>query len=115
MQRKVRCIEERNRVAKGKKERRQPPSLPSLSGKILIALAVDGLFGLQVEEAGIKANLNRCVQCFDENQTVEQNTQIPESLALFEKYHGTEKIHDFSQCTQIVFLCNCFFCFEVIP
>ena len=49
MQRKVRCIEERNRVAKGKKERRQPPSLPSLSGKILIALAVDGLFGLQVE------------------------------------------------------------------
>ena len=41
-----------------------------------------------VEEAGMKANLNRCVQCFDENQTVEQNTQIPESLALFEKYHG---------------------------
>ena len=41
-----------------------------------------------VEEAGIKANLNRCVQCFDEHQTVEQNTQIPESLALFEKYHG---------------------------
>mgnify|MGYP000578583931 CR=1 FL=1 len=40
------------------------------------------------QEAGIKANLNRCVQCFDENQTVEQNTQIPESLALFEKYHG---------------------------
>lgn len=36
-------------MAKGKKERRQPPSLPSLSGKILIALAVDGLFGLQVE------------------------------------------------------------------
>ena len=41
-----------------------------------------------VEETGIKANLNRCVQCFDESQTVEQNTQIPESLALFEKYHG---------------------------
>ena len=36
-----------------------------------------------VEEAGIKANLNRCVQCFDESQTVEQNTQIPESLAHF--------------------------------
>ena len=52
-----------------------------------------------VEEAGIKANLNRCVQCFDEHQTVEQNTQIPESLALFEKYHGTAdgRIHiDFS-------------------
>mgnify|MGYP001529253405 FL=1 len=52
-----------------------------------------------VEEAGIKANLNRCVQCFDENQTVEQNTQIPESLALFEKYHGAAdgRIHiDFS-------------------
>ena len=52
-----------------------------------------------VEEAGIKANLNRCVQCFDENQTVEQNTQIPESLVLFEKYHGAAdgRIHiDFS-------------------
>ena len=37
--------------------------------------------------------------CFDENQTVEQNTQIPESLALFEKYHGAAdgRIHiDFS-------------------
>ena len=43
-----------------------------------------------VEEAGIKANLNRCVQCFDENQTVEQNTQIPQSVELFEKYHNTE-------------------------
>ena len=41
-----------------------------------------------VAEAGMKANISRCVQCFDENQTVEQNTQIPESLALFEKYHG---------------------------
>lgn len=41
-----------------------------------------------VEEAGIRANLNRCVQCFDENQTVAQNTQIPESLALFEEFHG---------------------------
>jgi len=41
-----------------------------------------------VGEAGLKANLNRCVQCFDENQTVEQNTQIPESVALFEQYHG---------------------------
>ncbi len=41
-----------------------------------------------VEEAGVKANLNRCVQCFDESQSVEQNTQIPESLALFEQYHG---------------------------
>ena len=39
------------------------------------------------------------MQCFDENQTVEQNTQIPESLALFEKYHGAAdgRIHiDFS-------------------
>lgn len=41
-------------------------------------------------EAGIKANLNRCVQCFDENQAVEQNTQIPQSLALFEQYHNAE-------------------------
>ena len=43
-----------------------------------------------VEEAGIKANLNRCVQCFDENQTVEQNTQIPQSVELFEKYHNAK-------------------------
>ncbi len=43
-----------------------------------------------VAEAGVKANLNRCVQCFDENQTVEQNTQIPQSLALFEQYHNAE-------------------------
>lgn len=43
-----------------------------------------------VAEAGMKANLNRCVQCFDENQTVEQNTQIPQSVALFEKYHNAE-------------------------
>lgn len=52
-----------------------------------------------VAEAGMKANISRCVQCFDENQTVEQNTQIPESLALFEKYHGAAdgRIHiDFS-------------------
>ena len=41
-----------------------------------------------VLEAGMKANLNRCVQCFDENQTVEQNTQIPESLRFFEEYHN---------------------------
>lgn len=41
-----------------------------------------------VVEAGVKANLNRCVQCFDENQTVEQNVQIPQSLALFEEFHG---------------------------
>ena len=43
-----------------------------------------------VVEAGVKANLNRCVQCFDEAQTVEQNHQIPESLALFEQYHNAE-------------------------
>ncbi len=43
-----------------------------------------------VAAAGMKANLNRCVQCFDENQTVEQNTQIPQSLALFEQYHNAE-------------------------
>ena len=41
-----------------------------------------------VEEAGVKVNLNRCVQCFDENQTVEQNTQIPQSVELFERYHN---------------------------
>ena len=41
-----------------------------------------------VAEAGVRANLNRCVQCFDDNQTPEENRQIKESLALFEKYHG---------------------------
>lgn len=52
-----------------------------------------------VGEAGIKANLNRCVQCFDENQRVEEDTQIPESAALFEQYHGAfdGRVHiDFS-------------------
>ena len=43
-----------------------------------------------VAEAGIKANLNRCVQCFAEGQTVEQTYQIPESIALYEQYHNTE-------------------------
>ena len=42
-----------------------------------------------VAETGIKANLNRCVQCFVDGQTVEQTYQIPESIALFEKYHNT--------------------------
>lgn len=43
-----------------------------------------------VAEAGMKANISRCVQCFDENQTVGQNTQIPQSVELFEKYHNAE-------------------------
>ena len=43
-----------------------------------------------VAEAGMKANISRCVQCFDENQTVEQNTQIQQSVELFEKYHNAE-------------------------
>ena len=52
-----------------------------------------------VAETGIRANLNRCVQCFDENETVAQNRQIKESLALFEQYHGAAegRVHiDFS-------------------
>lgn len=52
-----------------------------------------------VIEAGVKANLNRCVQCFDDAQTVEQNVQIPQSLALFEELHGAAdgRVHiDFS-------------------
>ena len=52
-----------------------------------------------VAETGIRANLNRCVQCFDENETVEQNRQIKESIALYEQYHGAAggRIHiDFS-------------------
>lgn len=43
-----------------------------------------------VTQAGIKANLNRCVQCFADDQTVEQTYQIPESLSLFEQYHNAE-------------------------
>jgi len=52
-----------------------------------------------VEETGIRANLNRCVQCFDEHETVAQNRQIRESVALFEQYHGAAggRVHiDFS-------------------
>ena len=41
-----------------------------------------------VAEAGVRANLNRCVQCFDPNQRVEDVHQIPESLALFNEWHG---------------------------
>ena len=43
-----------------------------------------------VAEAGVRANLNRCVQCFDENEPVERNTQIPQSITLFEQYHNAE-------------------------
>lgn len=43
-----------------------------------------------VTQAGIKANLNRCVQCFADDRTVEQTYQIPESLSLFEQYHNAE-------------------------
>ena len=63
-----------------------------------------------VAEAGMKANISRCVQCFDENQTVEQNTQIPQSVELFEKYHNAENgriridfsIHAEYTCTDAV-------------
>jgi len=41
-----------------------------------------------VEKAGIRANLCRVVQCFDENETAKQNKQIPESIRFFEEYNG---------------------------
>lgn len=43
-----------------------------------------------VAEAGMRANLNRCVQCFDENQRVADNPQIPESLAFYRDWNGAE-------------------------
>lgn len=43
-----------------------------------------------VAEAGVRANLNRCVQCFDENQRVADNPQIPESLAFHRDWNGAE-------------------------
>ena len=41
-----------------------------------------------VEEAGVRANLNRLVQSFDDEQRPEDNAQIGESLALFDEFDG---------------------------
>lgn len=39
-------------------------------------------------EAGIKANLCRPSQCFDKNETYEQNTRAKESIDLFKRCNG---------------------------
>lgn len=39
-------------------------------------------------EAGIRANLCRPVQCFDENEKYENNFRAKQSVALFRAYHG---------------------------
>lgn len=41
-----------------------------------------------VEKAGVRANLCRVVQCFDESETAKQNKQIPESIRFFKEYNG---------------------------
>ena len=41
-----------------------------------------------VEEAGLRANLNRLVQSFDDHERPEDNTMIKESLALHDRYDG---------------------------
>ena len=41
-----------------------------------------------VEEAGVRANLCRVVQCFDDENSPDTERQIRESLELFEQYHG---------------------------
>lgn len=41
-----------------------------------------------VIESGMRARINRLVQCFDDAQRPEDNPMIPESLALFEEFDG---------------------------
>lgn len=42
------------------------------------------------ERTGMKMNVCRVVQSFDPNERVEDCYRIPESIALFEKYHGAQ-------------------------
>ena len=42
------------------------------------------------ERIGMKINLCRVVQSFDPEETPEQNQKLPESLALFDWYHGAQ-------------------------
>ena len=42
------------------------------------------------EQVGMKVNLCRVVQAFDPAEPPEKNYRIPESLALFDRYHGAQ-------------------------
>lgn len=42
------------------------------------------------EQIGMKMNLTRVVQCFDPSEKAEDNTRIPESIALYEEYNGAQ-------------------------
>lgn len=42
------------------------------------------------EQVGMKVNLTRVVQAFDPAEPPEKNFRIPESLALFDRYHGAQ-------------------------
>ena len=42
------------------------------------------------EQVGMKINLCRVVQAFDPAEPPEKNTRVPESLALFDRYHGAQ-------------------------
>ncbi|MBO4358884.1 MAG: amidohydrolase [Erysipelotrichaceae bacterium] len=41
-----------------------------------------------VKDSGIKANINKYILCFDDNQTIEES-MIPASLDFYNKYHNT--------------------------
>lgn len=41
-----------------------------------------------VAQAGMKANINRCVQCFDPTERGEDNVKVRESMELFDRFHG---------------------------
>ena len=42
------------------------------------------------EKIGMKMNLTRVVQCFDPAEKAEDNTRIPESIALYEEHNGAQ-------------------------
>lgn len=42
------------------------------------------------EQVGMKVNLTRVVQAFDPSEPPEKNFRIPESLALFDQFHGAQ-------------------------
>ncbi len=42
------------------------------------------------EQVGMKVNLTRVVQAFDPTEPPERNFRIPESLALFDQFHGAQ-------------------------
>ena len=61
-------------------------------------------------QAGIKANIARPVQCFDESERYADNTRAKESIALFKRWHGAQdgrirvdfSIHAEYTCTEQV-------------